>query len=824
MASSTGNMEKEGVRGAGVSISVRQRRRKRLIDKNRNAGRPSPPTISEHKSMDHSRHGKDKLSLSADATAETTILSAETSETTPDRTPDSDSSVRVRKVPFTPTENSLPALESVLLPQSILTTTQTFPPPERQIPKLLTVPLKLKNSSHVRATSELLPPPPILPRRPRSQSVWDETRRKERTQQKPIKNTSPAPVLSQTFDGPERLLKPRAKVLASRPKPKLERFSTAPLPTMTKQTNVVDDVLMDRAFIIRQNLMNFEMEELAAEAEKAADSGLEKFVGSTSKFGVEETPPYKPKFVDDGEFVDNGGLLMTPSRRKTFVDTLTYPMDYTPSYFSRKKIPVTSLRKFSEIVPNFSDMHNNVRLHLSREGVDVNTLPELHSRQSLIKNDTDDTEKEDGEDAISQAPSIAASHTESISSFSSYAVASLASLKEIIELVNRPRSPADNTTIRTASSISNASYNIPAPQDIELSSSLRSTSPDTWDIAADRKKDINTLQPRISTHFKPVVPSLNSDSDDSSVEFYGRKSPIDLNQSASSNVSEKMGMNQWKSSLSRSRSNQSYCDRKRRVRGVNVSFETEKASYQALLDKMHHHTSPSVSFDVDQTSCAPSLTNLDIDILSISPTTSTSKSPMANFLSKIGFSRSASTDGHQRSKVTDEDNQHFVSNFFYTNEASNIVDPNGVSTLRLDINPERDRDPYCMSGCGPNNLLSACDTATKYVDLVFDWFNVGGDQPNKSNAIIDTKATEQALHPNWMKTWQTYESLNHNNGQRFFTPPKLSVKHAVTHEDDIFCSPDSAKLGSECEDTMTCPVVRQPMCPEIHNKIGCSPE
>lgn len=980
-ASSMGNMDMRDVRGGGVggggrgstnggsvsgggsggnnNAAIRRRRHRRLVlDKSlRNtAHRPSPPTISEHQSMDHSHFdSNEKLSLSAgDATAETTVLSTETPtpETTPDSSNSKDSSVRVRRLGMTSssqsnTNSSIVASErSVPLPQSIVTMTRTFPPPEMDssttassIPRRMN---KLKNTSTSRvvaAASDSLSSSGRLPTiRQRSQSLWgSET--KEGTyrtpQQKSIRKVPTSagagpPALSPTFDGSKRFPKPRS----SRPKPKLQRYSSAPAPTSSspkkETTTVVDDVLMDRAFIIRQNLMNFEMQELALEAEKAAESGLKKFVGSTSKFGVEDTPPYRPKFVDDGEFVmasairsseAGGGGFRTPLRsRKSFVNTLTHPMDYTPSYFSRKKIPVTSLRNFSEVVPNFSEMHINIRIHLSREGVDVNTLPELHSRRSLIKNDTDDTEKDegDGDDAISQAPSVAASQAGSISSFSSYAVSSLHSLKEIIEFVHRPcvhrsRSPVDNISLRTSSSMSNTSRsNNSMPKDIEPSGSMRSLSNDlasSWsltshdrdvtaddhqngvynipkgmdqhgsllskshdsgefggdrkrgmlyapnpiehaglmrskpqqkgDFTPDRKKGVRTtLFPHTSTHFKPAVPFFDTDSDDSSVEFYGRKTPIEFSgqHSVSSHVSE---VNQLTSAL-HSRSNISspgdirqpvLRQGRRKTTGASVSFETEKASYQALLDRMHHNSvSKSASYDVDQSSCAASLTNIDI-LPSSSPTDTNTSTPMANFLHKIQnqFSRTHSDIHYKTSKAADEDNTHFVSNFFYTNQDSGIVDPSGVApTLKLDINPKRNGDPFCLTGCGPNDLISACETATKYGDLIFDYFNVKGSPKTKKNsAIIDPDAqAELPLNPKWIKTWQqANESENGCDRLRMFTPPKLSVRHAAQNDEDAFCSPESTKLGSECDDSMACPEVKEPLsCPEIQNNIGCSPE
>jgi hypothetical protein len=90
-----------------------------------------------------------------------------------------------------------------------------------------------------------------------------------------------------TFSRSRRLKMSKSKDLTSRPKPVLRKHSTAPESCVQpKQTDVLDNVLMDRAFSIRQRLINFEMQELAEEAEKAAESGLEKFVGSASKFGA----------------------------------------------------------------------------------------------------------------------------------------------------------------------------------------------------------------------------------------------------------------------------------------------------------------------------------------------------------------------------------------------------------------------------------------------------------------------------------------------------------------------------------------------------------
>lgn len=932
---------KNTARGGGVSSSFRQRRRTRLVHKGRssNTSPPSPPTtqqpqqslhtVSEFKSADHARPDKYKLlSVSVDATTETTILSAETSETSPA------DSVRVRKLPHTPTNSNSGAAP---LPQSILTTTQTFPPQGEQptpLPVRSHASTAVKNGSkkhsrvprdnesakqplqkNSRLPVEALEPLPathMLPRRqrPRSQSLWDGKHGKElgatsTPKRKTNKMLPQASALSssteesrrsisplkrfskpttQSFDEPSQRLrrsKPaRNGVVASlRPRPRLKRHSTAPSFTevTTPTTNVADDILMDRARCVRRDLMNFEMQELAAEAERAAESGMERFVGSASKFGgVAETPPHRPAYVDDGFVADGvpiyvgdrggggGAAPSTPSRRKTLADALAHPMVYTPSYFARKKIPVTSLRNFAEVVPRFGEMHENARWHLRRVGVNPGVLPEHRSQRSLVRSDTDESEAGDGggvgegaDEASLTAPSIAASHAESISSFSSYAVASLASLKEIIEYVNRPRSQVDGARppASTAgvcrdgkSSVPRAAEHLSPPRRRAAESAAEGQG--VMSITTGIQQGIDTQMPHVAMHFKTVVGPIDSDSDDSSVEFYGHKSPVDLNRSASSNASKgEVGRAQLMPSLSSqpSRSNISTGRRRKRRIGSSpsVSFETEKASYQALLDKLHHRHSPSVSFDVDTNSCTPSLTNMDIDIMPSSPMVGTNKStPMAKFLSKIGFSRSASAERQNKSsKALEEDNEHFVANFFYTSRPPGGVEafPGGSLTLKLNINPERDRDdpPYCLSGCGPEDLLPVvpvCDVATRYADLVFDFFKVGGRggdgaRPERGKpGIIDPMVAVPEPpdpRPKWATTWGVADggARGGHNGRQAYTPPKLSSQRAAADKDGLFCSSRSSVQGDEYDDAMACPGVKEPaMCPEIQNKIGCSPE
>ena len=983
--SSSNSSNGDAAAGLSNSQTSRQRRHKRLVD-NKSAVvaalRPSPPTISENQSMDHHHYhyfDNDKLSISADATAETTMLSNETIISTPDNNSNNNTSW-LKRVSTTPTtsDTTHSSIESVnnehynnnyhnaaLPPKSIVTTTRTCPPsppppasasgggttnnndnitPAKRSQYIPTTRIIPKSNSS--KSSRIAP----LPIRPPSQSLWggkDETTSaaaqqqhtrqdsriiEERTSTPPPPITGPGPIKLIPFDeqpttttSAMRYPKPRPSssslkkklkeetksssnnkaLLASRSKPNLQRHSTAPVmssstmttvnnkSTTTNQettTNVADDVLMDRAFIIRQNLMNFEMQELAAEAEKAAESGMEKFVGSTSKFGnnAKETPPYRPTFVDNDDIdqggdgfvmmtslsssrggnlisdqllLSTGGGFRTPVRqKKSFVDVMDYT-PYTPSYFARKKIPVMSLRNFTEIVPNFNDMHNNIRIHLDREGVNMVTLPKMHKCRSLIKNDTDDTNENEGREVldgggngndgeeevekeivdgdatvISLAPSVA-------SSFSSYAVASLTSLREIIDTINRPKSSMDNTSLRPCSSMSNASSGGPSRGGV--------------DQKLKKNKSVDSGLP--PARFKRAVASTvnDSDSDDSSVEFYGarRASPLDFfstNQSVCSNRSNlsSSDINQVPRKNGITSEIQQPILQRRRIGKTNstsgahsVSFETEKANYQALLDRMHNKTlSKTDSFDVDQSSCAPSLTNLEILPTSSGPMSDTMSpnkaTPMANFLNKIQNQFSRSSDG-QNNKDLDEDNKHFVSNFFYTSQnsdSSGMVDP---STIKLEINPKRRIDSYCLSGCGPNDLIpmQACETAGKFADLVFGWFNVrggGGESGSsqhsyKKSAIIDPNhPSEQATNPNWIKTWQQGNESSENGSEHLhskiiFTPPKLSVRYEQhNHESASICSPtEQLKLGRDDEWEGSTGMD----CSEIKSNIpGCSPE
>jgi hypothetical protein len=548
---------------------------------------------------------------------------------------------------------------------------------------------------------------------------------------------------------------------------------------------------MHRALVIRQNLISFEMQELAQEAEKAAESGLDKFVGSASKFGVDESLPYRPQFAYDEEFVSSreGDELRTPLRSgKSFVDTITNRIDYTPNYFTRKKIPVTSLRNFYEVVPKFCEMHNNIRIHLRSEGVDTNMLPELRNRRSIMLNETQDSERDWGDDVLSQVPSVA----ESINSFGSYAVVSLASIRDnIIDYTQRP----------SLSNVSRGSFI--ASKDPHKSGLQKTQSP------VDEKKG--------APAFSPTSLNVNSDSDDSSVEFYGHKSP-----SVSSHMSERRT---WNPSRSQSSSSNIPAKnlRQKNAAAHSVTFENEKETYRALLDRMQNSPGNRVrtaSFDVDQNSCAPSLATLEI-FPSSSATIENVTFPMADFLMKLQNQFTLTTDDGRHTPPIDEDNMLFVTNYFYTTQNAEVADPNsGLSTLNLEISPKNHKDSNFLGGCGTNSCLSACDTATKYADRIFDWFHVGRDpKVEKTKSIIDPNSHgEQSLNPKWINSSQTSEPEDKVCRRKMFVPPKLSVRHAIeNNQGSAYCSnQDSVNIGFDCDDSiMSCPEIGKPIsCPE----------
>ena len=188
---------------------------------------------------------------------------------------------------------------------------------------------------------------------------------------------------------------------------------------------------------------------------------------------------------------------------------------------------------------------------------------------------------------------------------------------------------------------------------------------------------------------------------------------------------------------------------------------------------------------------------------------------------------------HRTSKAMDEENKQFVSNFFYTTKDSNGIldDEDDGTPPTLKINPEHpSRDPYCLpGGCGAHEVISACESATKYADLLFNWVGVK-DKTKNANRIIDPKLSDSAgtaLNPKWMAaSWRgtvsgTGGSEQSQKSSQIFTPPRLSVRYAEQPQDnDLFCSPESTTgdvLGGE-EGTIL------PTCPEFQDGTACDPD
>lgn len=196
--------------------------------------------------------------------------------------------------------------------------------------------------------------------------------------------------------------------LSSLSKPRLKRIQTDPSITHRSKTALVDDELMNRALSIRENLREYEMQELAAEAERAAEEGMERFVGVASKFIGDAYKPYN--YFSSGGYEDDFVMDFNVEKIRS---RPTGGSEYTPSYFSKKKIRVTSLREFNEVVPPFERIHHNIRLHLKQRGVDERVLPDEECQMCPTTSDEDDMNSQ----AASQAGSIA--------SFSSFAITSL---------------------------------------------------------------------------------------------------------------------------------------------------------------------------------------------------------------------------------------------------------------------------------------------------------------------------------------------------------------------------------------------------------------
>jgi hypothetical protein len=100
---------------------------------------------------------------------------------------------------------------------------------------------------------------------------------------------------------------------------------------------------------ISSQIRHSEMLELAVQAEKAADAGLETFSGRPSSFTVDDIPADRPGSYMDGDSAAN--------------DTV-----------DNGKINALELRHISEVIPEFNHLNAHTRTHLFRHSVNESTL------------------------------------------------------------------------------------------------------------------------------------------------------------------------------------------------------------------------------------------------------------------------------------------------------------------------------------------------------------------------------------------------------------------------------------------------------------------
>jgi len=622
---------------------------------------------------------------------------------------------------------------------------------------------------------------PPLP--PKSQSVWSDSHRKDSREDRRSMRTPP-PSKPPSSDRVKINLSPRPS------NPKFKRSSTYESAT---SSTVVDDALMDRALYIRENLRKYEMQELAAEAERAAESGIEKFVGSASKY-VQESPDQTPKYSERKQL--DG--MVTPSHLSRGLLELD-PLEFTPSsYFNNntKKIKVSSLRKFSDVVPNFNDMHSNIRFHLQRSGVDVSTLPEMGSRVPLVKNDTIES------DAHSQALSV----TGSIGSFSSYAASSL---KGVVDLLGRSQSNRSNKNVprdfsiihKSSSAMSSFDGERPIkplwePAEEEERTVDKSVSEDLMkakrspplfppSVQMARSADLGGSNRSIKSRSIPLLFTSKSDthnfatetydSDDSSVELYGRKSKSPMNMSYEDNGNKH---NQLKPALPRSRSAQAFPSIDNSGRGKsnnNVSFDDPLGCR----------------------SCSP-----EIPLLEKIQTKGSvdEKGAVLSLLGRIHKQLSVSIDGIRGDDLrnpmkTEEENKMFVSNYFYTEKDAETRDD---ANLKLDINhPRKDSEAYCVGYCADDDhkLVSSCETLGKFLTSALEWVST-----KKSDTTVFSSRSESA--PAFSNLYNT--DNGHDREKRVFAPPRLSERCVDTmkfaSENDL----RQSKIHNEKIDCVVC--------------------
>jgi len=221
-----------------------------------------------------------------------------------------------------------------------------------------------------------------------------------------------------------------------------------------------DDLeLTYRARKIQHDLRLQEMEELAIEAERAAEEGKKKFVGSATKFGADfdelhsdrrnainetnllsqcrnsittntfqryaENSMLSPRFNQRGMSFNmmpstdikrpkplsaSSRLSSAPSKLQnrnppsaftvpstvSSILTATSFLSLTTQNPSEKKVPVLSLRHIEEVIPSFREMHPFIRSHMVRAGVKEQMLMSQDQILNSVQNDNDNDDNVKG--------------------------------------------------------------------------------------------------------------------------------------------------------------------------------------------------------------------------------------------------------------------------------------------------------------------------------------------------------------------------------------------------------------------------------------------
>jgi len=735
------------------SKSIRRHRQRRLVDQASDVSEEDDvnktPTAAGYDGTDSSLE-KDRASMSTELTAELTMMSAGSMPSD-----EGNNSVHVRGFPSTPDEQKSLSHEHYCGMRDFVEMGSSG-----------------DNSTPLISNQSFRTPPPRRNKLVTVQEFGSEANLRSSLQQPVLRKNS-----SSTFTPVEDSgQKSSHRVnLSSRPKPKLiARRATAPAVSPSRRTNLADEVVQEKAAHMREDLKRLEMQELAAEAERAAESGLERFVGSASKFGG-QTPPHTPGYTDDDDSLsdDSFNAFSTPKRNAPRKDLLL-SADFTPSkYFNRiEKIPITALRDFHEIVPPFSEMHSNICVHLKREGANLGAPPQLYNKQSLINSNECEEYVQDDTDAASHVASQAGS-------LSSFSTQFQASLRGILDYV-RPTSPSANSIVDKGSAVSG----------------LNNTPHVTRRPSDDTRSHFGT-----TATSRPITP----------VDFHERVSPF----AGSSNQSVSSAVNGKDSLLASSHNSISDQSKSNSIDEKKISFQNERAIYKSILRRIQQSPSPNRKCRDDQQeceepSCAASLI--------MSPVTAAaSPAPVTDFISKIQKQFTRAGPKNQDADTNKLDSQHFVSNFFYTSQSSSAANVTNIPPLKLDASVDASTKGFCAPGCGQSNsILPTCQSAAKAITFLFDLLGTKNPSSSQSQRSMSTDSENSEVQKVWLEKWERSKSSREH---AIWMPPRLSSSFAVKPDLDLFynCSPEAVSLGDRSP--------RQPgVCPEmddIGGKLQC---